>query len=189
MLLIVTISVITTQKVFCQENDNFIPAAISKKHAIGFQFNPYLGRGFFSYLISGDLKVTYWAVGMRYAIKQPYAPNLSFGLDAKLYFGGEKTVYSGQMWRIGPLVRYEFLHYKRITFFGEGVVNANYIVYKSYINDDKRKEFKAGAYISPGLNFRSKNEKFSLDISYMVATYYSVYNKKHAPTFKIYYHF
>lgn len=188
MFLFVIISLISSQEIFCQENDNLNLPTISKKHAIGVQFNPYLHSSFFHGLISLNAKVDYWAFGLRYSVNQSYAPKLSFGWDAKMNWG-TNSAGNVQILRTGPLVRYDFLHHKRMIIFGEAVVNLNYLSYKRNINDDKIKEFKAGAFLSTGLNFRSKNEKFSFDISYMIATYHIVYSPKHAPSFKIYYHF
>jgi hypothetical protein len=188
LFLFVIISLISTQEIFCQEIGGAELTPIQKKHAIGVQFNPYLHSSFFRDVISLNAKVDYWAVGLRYLNKQSYAPNLSFGWDAKMNWG-TNSAGKVRIWRTGPLVRYDFLHRKRMTIFGEAVVNLNYLAYKRNPNDDKIKDFKAGAFLSTGLNFRSKNEKFSFDISYMLATYHLVYYKKHAPSFKIYYHF
>lgn len=181
------ILLISTQEIFCQEKGDAEPTPIQKKHAIGVQFNPYLHSSFFKGVISLNAKVDYWALGLRYLNKQSYAPSLSFGWDAKMNWG-TNSARKVQIWRTGPLVRYDILHRKRMTFFGEAIVNLNYIAYKRNPNDEI-KDFKAGAFLSTGLNFRSKNDKLSFDLSYMLATYHLVYREKHAPSFKIYYHF
>lgn len=161
LFLFAIISLISTQELFCQEIGGTELTPIQKKHAIGVQFNPYLHSSFFRDVISLNAKVDYWAVGLRYLNKQSYAPNLSFGWDAKMNWG-TNSAGKVRIWRTGPLVRYDFLHRKRMTIFGEAVVNLNYLAYKRNPNDDKIKDFKAGAFLSTGLNFRSKKRKIQL---------------------------
>lgn len=196
LLLFLCILLSATQVIFCQENDSLNPLTISKKHTFGFQLNPYLNESNIDRLFSGDLEGIYWTAALRYLNRQPYHHNFFIGFEGNVYWRNHYWVRS-RTWHIGPLFRYEFVHYKRLTLFIETLPSINYDVVK-YNQDEvpessrpfvDSKQFSGGVYLAPGISFRSQNDRLSLDISFKVANYYFGNGKKYVPSFKISFHF
>lgn len=192
IILFSLISLISTQEIFCQKIGRAEPTPIQKKHAIGVQFNPYWSHN----LISVNFEGVDWTATLRYLNRQTYHPNFLLGIEGNGYWRNDYWVKK-RAWRIGPLLRYEFVRYKRLTLFVETLPSINYDI-RIYDQDEvpgsskpfvDSKKFSGGIYLAPGLSFRSQNDRLSMDISYKAATYYFANGKKYVPSFKINYHF
>lgn len=191
LLIFLSISMISAQEIFCQENRRD-PLPIQKKHAIGVQLNPYWS----DYIISANFERVDWNIALRYTSRQAYHTKFSMGSEGNFYWNNG-YYYRVRIFRFGPLFRYEFLNFKRLSLFVETSLSINYDVVK-YDQDkvpgsskpfDDSKKFSGGIYLAPGLSFRSRNDRVSVDISYKAATYYFANGKKYVPSFKINYHF
>lgn len=192
LFLFAIFSLISTQEIFCQKIGRTEPLPIQKKHAIGVQFNPYWS----DYIISANFERVAWNIALRYTSRQAYHTKFSIGLEGNFYWNNG-YYYRVRTFRFGPLFRYEFLNFKRLSLFVETSPSINYDVVK--YDQDKvpgsskpfvdSKKFSAGIYLAPGLSFRSRNDRVSMDISYKAATYYFANGKKYVPSFKINYHF
>ncbi len=192
LFLFAIFSLISTQEIFCQKIGRTEPMPIQKKHAIGVQFNPYWS----DYIISANFERIAWNIALRYTSRQAYHTKFSIGLEGNFYWNNG-YYYRVRTFRFGPLFRYEFLNFKRLSLFVETSPSINYDVVK--YDQDKvpgsskpfvdSKKFSAGIYLAPGLSFRSRNDRVSMDISYKAATYYFANGKKYVPSFKINYHF
>lgn len=192
LFLFAIFSLISTQEIFCQKIGRTEPMPIQKKHAIGVQFNPYWS----DYIISANFERVAWNIALRYTSRQAYHTKFSIGLEGNFYWNNG-YYYRVRTFRFGPLFRYEFLNFKRLSLFVETSPSINYDVVK--YDQDKvpgsskpfvdSKKFSAGIYLAPGLSFRSRNDRVSMDISYKAATYYFANGKKYVPSFKINYHF
>lgn len=192
IFLFAIISLISTQEIFCQEEGNTEPTPIEKKHAIGVQFNPYWS----DYIISANFERIAWNIALRYTSRQAYHTKFSIGSEGNFYWNNG-YYYRVRTFRFGPLFRYEFLNFKRLSLFVETSPSINYDVVKYDQNKVPgsskpfvdSKKFSGGICLTPGLSFRSRNDRVSVDISYKAATYYFANGKKHVPSFKINYHF
>lgn len=188
------ISLISSQEIFCQENDTLNPIPIQKKHVIGFQINPYWSH----YIISADFERIDWNIASRYISRQDYHTKFSIGFEGNFYWNN-KYYARRRTFRLGPLFRFEFLNFKRMALFVETSPSINYDILIYSKNEDDLpgsnrpfvdiKKFSAGIYVAPGLSFRSQNDRVSLDISFKTANYYFANGKRYVPSFKINYHF
>lgn len=181
----------TSKQTIAQKSNENKQQQPKSKYTIGLQFNPYLSNSTIKRLFSGGFEKSYWVAALRFISTQSYQQNLSIGVEA-MAFWTDTERYSGQFWNIGPLLKYEFFHYKRLTLYAETVpsINNSIITFKQD-NDNihDKNEFTAGIYFAPGINFHTKNQKWSADLSYKAATYKLVNGKHFAPSFKINFHF
>ncbi len=160
-------------------------------HRIGIQANPFFNDHFFNELGGGSFVRTLLVFSVRYGQHLP--------VNNKVIVGGEFTWYQTSSrdnrgylnLNAGPWARYMLYSFGGMHFFGETSAYATY--YDNTVSMFGEMEtidgFDWGYYVAPGINFKSTESRWSLDLLWKFSTEPLIDNRRNVFSFKINYHF
>ncbi|TVQ19599.1 MAG: hypothetical protein EA361_00620 [Bacteroidetes bacterium] len=160
-------------------------------HQIGLQANPFFNELFFDELASGSFSRSLLVFSARYGQQLPVNKKFTVGGEFTWWQTTSRDDMGYLNLNLGPWARYSLYSFGGIHFFTESSVYATYYNNKVSIFGEMETidGFDWGYYVAPGINFKSSESRWSLDLLWKFSTEPLIDNRRNVFSFKINYHF